>query len=122
MKDYFKSHLKLLDFSDEYFRDMSHDTLKIKKKNNTKGKYLSCQETESFKVILIKAYLMYNFRYQSTKFYKAFLYTNDQFVKSGMNIVDKSKRYIKIILYKTSNHYSMLFTFILLKINMLVNI
>lgn len=100
MKDYFKSHLKLLDFSDEYFRDISHGTLKVKK-NNNREKSLSCQETESilnsFKVILIKAYIMYNVRYQSTKIYKTFLYANDQSVKTGINIVDKFKRYVKIV-------------------------
>lgn len=124
MKDYFKSHLKLLDFSDEYFRDISHGTLKVKK-NNNREKSLSCQETESilnsFKVILIKAYIMYNVRYQSTKIYKTFLYANIQSVKTGINIVDKFKRYVKIVLCKTPNHYCMLFTLIFLKINSLVN-
>lgn len=46
MKDYFKSYLKLLDFSDEYFRDMSHGTLKIKKNSNNREKPLFCQENE----------------------------------------------------------------------------
>lgn len=94
MKDYFKSHLKLLDFSDEYFRDISHGTLKVNKIIIGK-KSLSCQETESIlnslKVILIKAYIMCNFRYQPTKIYKAFLYINDQSIKSGINIIDKFK-------------------------------
>lgn len=47
MNDYFKSYLKLLDFSDEYFRNMSHGTLKIKKNSNNREKSLLCQESES---------------------------------------------------------------------------